>query len=79
MTPHKVLKALGAGLDRAGAGDPQGADHLDHPGLGFGGRGRGLTEHGSGDLFGVEPVGLAVHVPGQPVGSVHLDDPFAGW
>jgi hypothetical protein len=29
------------------------------------------------DLLGVEPVGLAVHAPSQPVGPVHLDDLLA--
>jgi hypothetical protein len=38
------------------------------PDLVFRGCGRGLTEHRSGDLFGVEPVGFAVHVPGHRLG-----------
>jgi len=54
------------------------SDHLDGSGLGLRDRGRGLTEDRASDLLGIEAVGLAVHATGQPVGPVHLHDPFAG-
>lgn len=76
-TPESVER-LGACLDRTGTSDAQRANHLDHPGLGFRDRRRGLAQHGPGDLLGVETVGLAVHSPGQPVGPVHLDYALSG-
>jgi hypothetical protein len=34
-----------------------------------------LSQDCSSDLLGVQPVGLAVHVSGQPIGAVDLDHP----
>src|SRR5215212_2964283 len=76
--PPQRVEQPGAGLDRTGAGNTQGADYLNCSGLGLRDCGRGLAQDGSGDLFGVEAVGLAVPVPGQPVGPVDLYDPLAG-
>jgi hypothetical protein len=76
--PEQGVESLGSGLDCAAAGDTQSAYHFDHAALGFWCGGRGLAEDGTGDLFGVEAVRLAVHSSGDAVRSVDLDDSFAG-
>ena len=74
MTPNRVLNAWVRALTALARVTRRVRITSTSPDLAFGVCGGRLAQDGSGDLLGVEPVGLAVHVPGQPVGPVDLDD-----
>jgi hypothetical protein len=37
-----------------------------------------LTKHGTGDVLGIESIGLAIHATRHPVRPIHLDVAFSG-
>ena len=68
-----------AGLHCAGAGDAQGTDHLDDPGLRLRNGSRGAPENRSSDLLGIETIRLAVHTSSHSIRPVHLDNGDPGF
>ena len=74
MTPHRVLNACVRDFTALDRVTRNVRITSTMPDLDLGTAVEVRPEDGSGDLLGVEPVGLAVHAPSQPVRSVDLDD-----